>query len=493
MGFVFDILIIGFISRLIPILHFLLFFNSILIGYQKYYINFIEIWKIMKLNKMQTGLRKIVDKKFKILLIFLIIIIMLIAFTLAPNFGKLSTSQKSESRNIANWTCLFYFDGDNNLADYNEMLTNLEFLEEVGSTEDIHMVCLLDRDSADDSKVLYIKKNSHDEIPLSEINSSWDSEVNMGDAETLTNIAKWTFTNYPAEKQIILLSNHGGGWRGICWDDTSDGDKLDLADLKKSLSDITEFFGRKIDILATEACLVGMIEFVYPIQDYIDYFIGSEAFSFGAENTTEGGKIVGNWQYNLMWRELVKNPNMTPKEFCEVIVYYFQSYGPWRAPPSIPKQEASDTLSVIDTSQVNKIVENVDKFAKALKSVFPIRRERVTGALQITEQFSGQFDFLGIAYYTNIDLWDFADKVSTIIVMSDVQTTATAVKSSIDSAVLFECHGVDPTQGEHPGAHGLAIYMPQRLSEYNENYEMIDFAKNTQWDEFIKAYWLMPA
>jgi hypothetical protein len=444
------------------------------------------------LNKFYKVLGTLFNNKFRATIIIIIIIFFIIFASFSQTITQKNPNQTNDQQNIASWTCLFYFAGDNNLADFNEMLTNLEFLQRVGSTEEVNMICLLDRNGQDDSKVLYIRKGAMDEIPLTEINSSWTNEVNMGDSETLTNMAKWTFTNYPAEHFIILLSNHGGGWRGICWDDSSDGDNLDLEDLKISLSEINNYLGRKIDILATEACLVGMVEFVYPIKDYMDYFIGSEAFSFGAENTTEGGFIVGNWEYELMWRELIENPDMTPKQFCEVIVNNFHPYGPWRAPPYIPKQEASDTLSAIDTSEFNNVVTSVDKFATALKSVFPIRRQRVTGALQVTEQFSGQFDFLGVAFYTNIDLWDFADKVSKIITMDDVQQTAAEVKTAIDSAVIIETHGVDPTQGEHPGAHGLAIYMPQRNSEYNENYNFIDFAKDTQWDEFIKAYWLMP-
>ncbi len=439
-----------------------------------------------------TGFKKH-SNKLKTFIIISIILFALFALGWSQNLSYSHNEPGTGDRPIAAWSCLFYFAGDNNLADYNEMLTNLEFLQRVGSTEQVHMVCLLDRNGADDSKVLYIRKGGSDEIPLSDVNSSWASEVNTGDPEILTNMAKWTFTQYPAEHQLILLSNHGGGWRGICWDDTSDGDKLDLEDLKMSMAELNKHFGRKIDILATEACLVGMIEFVYPLREYIDYFIGSEAFSFGAENTTEGGFVVGNWQYDLMWGELIEKPDMTPKQFCEVIVENFHPYGPWRAPPTIPKQEASDTLSVIDTSQVRNVVIEVDRFATALKSIFPVRRERVTSALQVTEQFSGEFDFIGISFFSNIDLWDFADKVSNIIALNDVRSSAAAVKRAVDNAVIIECHGSDPTQGDHPNAHGLAIYMPQRISEYNDIYDTIDFAKDTQWDEFIKAYWLIPA
>jgi hypothetical protein len=447
----------------------------------------------MQSIKIPIRLRNLSSKNYLIVIISIFLIIIIIAASISPNFGQSGEKSNKNSSDIAKWTCLFYFAGDNNLADFNEMLTNLEFLMRVGSTDDVHMICLLDRNGPEDTRVVYIKRGELEDIPLSEVNASWGAEVNMGDPEVLANMAKWTFTEYPSEEQIILLSNHGGGWRGICWDDTSDGDKLDLEDLKWALAEYNDYFGRKLDILATEACLVGMVEFVYPLREYIDFFIGSEAFSFGAENTTEGGFVVGNWQYDLMWGELVNNPDMTPKEFCETIIYYFQPYGPWRAPPMIPKQEASDTLSLIDTSQIRDVVTAVDDFAKALKSVFPVRRERVMGALQVTEQFSGQFDFLGISYFSNIDLWDFADKVSKIIVLDDVQKTAAAVKTAVDSAVLAERHGEDPTQGEHPGAHGLAIYMPQRESEYNDNYDLIDFAKETEWDEFIKAYWFMPA
>jgi hypothetical protein len=194
-----------------------------------------------------------------------------------------------------------------------------------------------------------------------------------------------------------------------------------------------------------------------------------------------------------MWRELSEQPEMTPKQFCQVIIQNFKQYGPWRMLPSIPKTESSDTLSVIETSKVKKVVEASDELATALKSVFPIRRQRVMSALQVTEQFSGQFDFIGISSYSNIDLWDFADKVSKEMALKDVLDSAAMVKSAVDDAVVFERHGNDPAEGDHVNAHGLSIYMPQRTTEYNEKYDNIDFAKDTQWDEFIKEYWLIPS
>jgi hypothetical protein len=41
--------------------------------------------------------------------------------------------------------------------------------------------------------------------------------------------------------------------------------------------------------------------------------------------------------------------------------------------------------------------------------------------------------------------------------------------------------------GGHPDAHGVSIYIPYRSSEYNPAYEEIQFAQDTEWDEFLKS------
>ncbi len=386
------------------------------------------------------------------------------------------------------WTCLFYFDGDNNLADYNEMLTDLEYLEKVGSTPEVNLLCLLDRNEADDSHLYYIKKGGHDEFPLSDMDLNYTDEVNMGDPDTLTAFTRWAVNNYPAQHYNILLSNHGGGWRGVCWDDTSGGDTLDLADLKNSLSKIKDIIGKKVEVLSTVACLVGMVEFAYPLRDYVDYFIGSEAYSYGSENTTDGGLLIGNWQFDKIWGELADNPTMNPEEFAVLSIKYFKPYGPWRAPPFIPKTQSSDTLAVIDCSKIENVTIAADEFAKCVKSK-PFWRSRVDAVLQTAESYSGQLDFIGIASYTNYDLYDFAEKLEPLFGMADVQSACQDIYNAVDEAVVAETHGTNALDGDHVNSHGLAIYFPQRESEYNAQYEHIDFALETSWDEFIQEYW----
>ena len=68
---------------------------------------------------------------------------------------------------------------------------------------------------------------------------------------------------------------------------------------------------------------------------------------------------------------------------------------------------------------------------------------------------------------------------------------AQAVMDAVEKVVLAEVHGNNEADGEHPDAHGIAVYIPQTTNEYNDKYDLTDFAADTFWDEFIKAYFLI--
>ena len=110
----------------------------------------------------------------------------------------------------------------------------------------------------------------------------------------------------------------------------------------------------------------------------------------------------------------------------------------------------------------------------------------------LSESFSGQLDWMGAASYTNFDLYDFCEKLETAPILNGVDAYTAEVKKGVTDAVVAEHHGTDATAGEHPNAHGLSIYVPWRKSEYNSAYEGTLFAKDTSWDEFIKALWFGP-
>jgi len=413
--------------------------------------------------------------------------------------GGWDTKEKTGKKTqVADWTCMFYFDQDNNLAEYNQMDTNLDFLMRVGSSKDVNLLCLLDSEEAGDTKMLYIRNGTCDQLNLSEADSNWTDEVNMGDPATLVSFGKWAMTEYPALRYNIMLSDHGGGWRGVCWDDTSNGDNLEVDEIRAALQELKDFRGGKsIEVLSTEACLVAMLEFAHGIRDVADYYIASETYGYGGENTTEGGLVVGNWQFDRVWGALVQDPKMGPEQLARTMVDCFNEYGPWRAPPFIPKKEASDTIAAFNLSRVGNLTNVTSKLSdflvgRLLGPGMTASRDATSRSLFLSESFSGQLDWIGASSYTNFDLYDFCDKLETAPILNGVKAYTAEVKKAIPDVIFAEHHGTDATAGEHPNAHGISIYVPFRRSEYNEKYESIMFAKDTSWDEFIKALWFGP-
>jgi hypothetical protein len=157
-------------------------------------------------------------------------------------------------------------------------------------------------------------------------------------------------------------------------------------------------------------------------------------------------------------------------------------------------------MSVMRLASIGELINATDALAAGLASKLSgpasgVNRVLVEDAIgspdylvrDYTESFSGQLDHIGLGSFTNYDLYDFALQVSMKPLGLDAE--AAAVMAAAEEAVLAEVHGTNTADGEHPDAHGISVYIPQTTNEYNDAYELIDFAADTSWDEFIKAYW----
>lgn len=128
---------------------------------------------------------------------------------------------------------------------------------------------------------------------------------NMGESETLGNFLKWGMENYPAEHNMLVFWDHGGGSaKGVCFDENYSFDSLSLAEIKEAL-DGAGLKG-KFDFITFDACLMATIEVVSLMRDYAEYMIASEEIvpaggmdyktmceAFDSDNSYEDiGKII---------------------------------------------------------------------------------------------------------------------------------------------------------------------------------------------------------
>jgi len=403
----------------------------------------------------------------------------------------------------ATWTTFFYVAFDNNIGEWESWATDLHYLEEVGSSEQSKLVALVDEELDGDTRALEIHEGSSTEIPLSDVRVGWGDELNMGDPDVLFDFLAWGTEMYPAEHYDVHLMDHGGAWMGVCGDDTS-GDFLDAWEIADALADVAALIGRKIDIVSCDACLMGSFEFGYEISDSVSYLTGCETYGIGSQKD-ENVFYTGNWLYDQVWGGLKLNPDWTPEEFALHHLDCFQAIGPFKAPDAgIVYTESSDTFVVADLTKIAELKEAVDTMAvELLAQVDEIaggetvaERELILSVIghsetppdMNTESFSGQMDFIGVSQFTLYDLGDFTERLSTEPQMPLCSAGVTdLVMQELDRVVVGCVHGDGSNQGEHPDAHGLTIYIPYRSSEYQESYESTRFARESSWDEFIKA------
>lgn len=410
-----------------------------------------------------------------------------------------------DGRGTAQWLTVHYSSMDNNLDAFGEWQADLHSLEQVGSTDESVHVALYDGDEEGDTVIQYVVEGGVEESSPSTAWPDWGDELNLGDPDTLARFVIWAMDEYPAEKLCLVLNNHGGGWMGICWDDT-DEDYLKPSEVADALTDIRLALGRPVDVVITYACLMASIEFAYEIRDGARFLVGSETYSWGSE--THGEEyLIGNYPFDAIWGPVKDDPSIAPIDFARHVVDAFQFYGPWNAPDMyVYRDYASDTVAAIDLSKVDALAREVDSLGSELRAsltglgkVLSQRQliNRVIGSQQAppetcTQAFSGQPDWLGLGTFTNYDLIDLVDQLAKCDLHELCeQSTLDAVRAAAEACILAERHGTDASQGHHVDAHGMSIYLPYRSEEYRASYETRAFAMDTSWDEFLRTIiWL---
>lgn len=402
----------------------------------------------------------------------------------------MGSADENNQNGISKWTVILYFDGDQHKTTYSlsdKMLADLQSLEKAATDEDVKFIVLMDLDGIGDTRLYCVEQNGAKEISLSSINASWNNEVNMGDGNTLTQFVCWTITNYPAEHYNLYLNDHGGGWRGICVDENPVKDILNLTELKTSLITVRDKIGKKIDVISMDACLMGMIEVAYQLRECADYMVASESFIH--THQTEDG-IFLNWRLDRIYSNLTANPDMDPSTLAMICVENFRTDKAFILPPSVVKPQAVDCISAINLSAIDRVAELVDNLSKHLM-IMKHLRFFIPFIFLKTQKFSGAFDFLGYTFYPYVDLYDFWKNVATMMPYPEIKELSGELMRSIERAVIAERHGKNIMLGGHPGAHGISIYFPYRMINYDSGYENLDFPRDTHWDEFIRCHWLM--
>lgn len=374
------------------------------------------------------------------------------------------------------WTAMLYMDGDTNLCGaYPGLIERIEreLGDKIGANGFLNVLVLIDRIpgycNGDGSTLRYHVRPGGNYL---EGMDRWNmGELNMGDPQTLIDFATWSMRNYPAEHYYLAIDDHGGGVSGISWDDsnldvTKKVDKLTNPEIYSALKTITQNSGAKLDVLAYEACLMGLFENVYDARRFVDYI-----FLFPTVNYTNKAS------YPSYLKDARFQATTTGRALGDIMfdVYY----------ETVNRKAYAMTL--VDVRYVDALHATLNAWANALGAALPTGRAQITLARNIAQRVDSNQDGSLNEDDQFFDLWDLADKLAA---QGIAVAESNALKRAIESAVVRQANRSSGAL-DYSRSHGLTIYWPQTTSGWYRAYvddAIYTSTRDGSWDDFLRSY-----
>jgi hypothetical protein len=352
---------------------------------------------------------------------------------------------------IREWTVLVWLCGENNLDPFAGK--DLDEMVKVGSSNEVNVVVQADRLKLG-CKRYYIRKGAKDQ--LADLGT-----FDMGDYKNLVAFAQWAAAEYPSRRTMVVLWNHGSGWRqradgsrGVAYDDGSHN-HITTEQLGIATRDIAATLGRKIDLLGFDACLMNMFEVAYEVRASTGSMVGSEELEPG-----------DGWPYDKWLPKLTAKPSMGGRELgAAVCAAYASSYWIQKVMLSTIDCGALDELRARTDALVEKILADASGTAKAALAT---AREKVMR--------------FGIA--DNADFFHAVQLFRDAVTGTDLKNAATRVLDYKASAVT--ANNVWGLPFAPKNCNGLAVYFPRGGGSWS-SYRKLAFAQASKWDEMLGA------
>jgi hypothetical protein len=446
----------------------------------------------------------------------------------------------------ANWTVMVYMNANNNLEKY--AFDNFNQMAQVADSGDINIVVQFARQAQyvsfpewKGSLRFKISKgieptfeNSLEKRNDPSLDESKIPDPNMGNAETLGDFVTWTRSKYPAKHYLLIIWDHGDGWRFFdTVKITSSKEVLQAVakdrkfNIRKGI-DLAEQFtnllalpksqaikenpaipknqalqstafraisvddahggaklynreiedtlrrvlnGDKLDILGFDACLMAMVETAYAMRNVADVMVGSEELEPGP-----------GWHYEKWLTPLIQNPSLSSQELGKILV---QSYKTIYDPSG-----TSTTMSAVNLASIPNFTNSIDRFSDALLASLRSNQE-----LQLIKQVRCWCFVFAPGYGAQgIDFGQFSELVASTTRNPTLQKTAKQARLDLESTVIDRYMSAD-----RQCSYGLAIYFPGSrallsIDPDKGGYDRVntvhpvEFVHDHRWADFIKEY-----
>ncbi len=410
------------------------------------------------------------------------------------------------------WLIMLYQDADDPTLE-EDIYTDLNEAERVGSSEKVTIVAQIDRydgefegeqDFTSTKRFLLSQDDDLAVINSEEIEDL--GELNMADGQTLVDFATWAIQTYPADRHVLILSDHGTGWPGG-WTDPDpendaenmmiDGfdDMLYLPELESAYAAIIENTGiDKFEIIGYDACLMASLEVLSATAPYARYTVLSQ----------EVEPSMG-WAYTSFLEKLTRNPEMSGADLARTIVDSYivedvivideearTKYSEIYYEGVISEEQLREdliktvTLSAIDLEALPDLITALDNLAVAMSD---INQKMVAAARTRTRSFESVFGDDEPSPY--IDLGHFARMIQKESGSPEVSDAADKINAALNDAVIAEMHGASMKSST-----GISIFFPtsglfEMDGSDHPTYSAIAnrFSEESLWDDFLVSHY----
>jgi hypothetical protein len=432
-----------------------------------------------------------------------------------------ATSTRSVSASGQTWLVMLYQDADDQILEQ-DIYIDLNEAERVGSSENVQIVAQIDRyrsafsgDGNWTSARRYFIERDEDLARVGSPMVADLGEVNMGEGQTLVDFVTWAAQTYPADRYVLILSDHGMGWPGG-WSDPApalrdsgsapitsalDSNYLYLNELDQALGKIRAETGiERFEMIGMDACLMAHLEVMEAMRPHARYLVASQ----------ETEPALG-WAYAGFLQALESDPGMSGAELSRRIVTSYISdderivddsaradllrqgspmgglFGGVPSASAVARQmEQGVTLSAVDLDRIPALTASLNQLALALQNADQrlVARAR-TYARSYTSVWGRDVP------NSYLDLANFVQLLRQESGEGPVADAAAAVVKDVRAAVVAEKHGP-----EKNGSNGISIYFPNSQLYQNpvagaRSYTVVAdrFAQGSLWDDFLAFHY----
>ena len=247
--------------------------------------------------------------------------------------------------------------------------------------------------------------------------------ASMGLASTLQSFIEYGLNNYPAERTGLVLWNHGGGMRGVCYDEKKNDDVLKSSEVKSAVSGALNncgLAGQKLEWIGYDACLMAVQDIAETNSAYFKYMIASEESEAGY-----------GWDYDT-WVDDLYAKKTTPVILKAIVDGFISDNG------GANSSSGDQTLSYLDLSYAAAYKNAWEAMAEQLYSkVTSSNRSNFNSAIINNVKHFADADY---DYFCTFDAWDFIDKLANNSAFSLFRLDASytnAIKTAFANLVAY--------------------------------------------------------